>query len=74
MIRAARAHPSRAPYRTRMKQRPIAPRRHAVRITLILAVGVALVGVVMAETHDPIAIEPDAPRKDGAQVATFALG
>ena len=34
----------------------------------------AVVGVVMANAHDPVAIEPDAPRKDGASVATFALG
>lgn len=33
-----------------------------------------LIGAVMADTHVPVAIEPDAPRAGGAQVATFALG
>ena len=27
-----------------------------------------------ADTHVPVAIEPDATRADGAEVATFALG
>ena len=34
----------------------------------------ALLGAAMADAHDPIALEPDAPRADGAAVATFALG
>jgi len=45
-----------------------------MRILLTLAAGMALIGVVMAESHDPIALEPDAPRAGGASVATFALG
>jgi hypothetical protein len=45
-----------------------------MRLAAIVAVGIALIGVAMAETHDPVAIEPDAPRADGAEVATFALG
>jgi len=45
-----------------------------MRILLTLAAGLALIGVVMAKSHDPVAIEPDAARKDGAAVATFALG
>ena len=48
-----------------------------VSATFAVALAAALlllIGVVMAESHDPVAIEPDAPRKDGAAVATFALG
>ena len=41
----------------------------------VAAAGIAaFFGVVMADTHEPQAIEPDAPRPDGVQVATFALG
>jgi hypothetical protein len=45
-----------------------------MRFALAIAAGLTLVAVVMADSHDPVAIEPDAPRKDGAAVATFALG
>jgi len=45
-----------------------------VRIGIAFAAGLTLVAVVMADSHDPVAIEPDALRKDGASVATFALG
>ena len=40
------------------------------------AVGVLLVlmGVVMGDTHVPVAIEPDAKRPAGVEIATFALG
>ena len=41
---------------------------------LSLAAFVAVIGAVMADSHQPVAIEPDAPRAGGAQVATFALG
>jgi len=33
-----------------------------------------VIGVVMGDTHVPIAIEPDADRGVGVEVATFALG
>jgi hypothetical protein len=39
-----------------------------------LIASLILMGVVMAENHEPVGIAPDAPRKDGAQVATFGLG
>lgn len=45
-----------------------------MRIAVALIAAVALIGVVMAESHVPKAIEPDAPRAGGASVATFALG
>lgn len=45
-----------------------------MRIAVILLAGFALIGVVMAQSHDPVAIEPDAPRGAGVGVATFALG
>ena len=35
---------------------------------------VVFMGVVMGKSHEPVAIAPDAPRADGAGVATFALG
>ena len=39
------------------------------------ALALVLTGVVMADTHVPVARAPDAgPRAAGAQVATFALG
>ena len=31
-------------------------------------------GVVMGDTHVPVAIEPDAERAAGVEVVTFALG
>ena len=34
----------------------------------------AVIGVVMGDTHVPVAIEPDADRGKGVEVATFALG
>jgi hypothetical protein len=34
----------------------------------------ASLGVVMGETHVPTAIQPDAVRGAGVEVATFALG
>ena len=33
-----------------------------------------VIGVVMGDTHVPVAIEPDADRGVGVEVATFALG
>mgnify|MGYP001827700235 CR=1 FL=1 len=48
---------------------------HWTMTALLAAAAVAvLIGVVMADTHDPVAIEPDAPRANGTEVATFALG
>lgn len=41
---------------------------------LSMAALAVLIGVVMADTHEPVAIEPDASRADGVRVATFALG
>ena len=55
-------------------------RQPTSRMGLLPALGVALtlalvvIGVVMADTHVPIPIAPDAKPADGAQVATFALG
>jgi hypothetical protein len=57
-----------------VKPEASASRRSVMRLAAVLALATALIGVAMAETHDPVAIEPDAPRADGAQVATFALG
>ena len=45
-----------------------------MRVASALIAVLAVLGVVMAETHDPVAIEPDAPREAGVGVATFALG
>ena len=50
----------------------VAPARWPLVGTMLASL--AVVGVVMANAHDPVAIKPDAPRKDGASVATFALG
>jgi len=33
-----------------------------------------VIGAVMGESHVPVAIEPDAERGIGVEVATFALG
>ena len=38
------------------------------------AATLVLLGVAMGETHDPVAIEPDAKLPPGVQVATVALG
>ena len=46
----------------------------AVGTTAALVLPFVFLGVVMGDTHDPVAIEPDAPRGDGAAVATFAVG
>jgi hypothetical protein len=39
-----------------------------------LIVSFLLIGVVMADPHVPVAIEPNAARPAGVEVATFALG
>jgi hypothetical protein len=39
-----------------------------------LVTAVLCMGVVMGDTHVPVAIEPDAARPAGTEVATFALG
>ncbi len=44
------------------------------KIGIVLIAFLVLIGVVMGDTHVPVAIEPDADRPDGAEVATFALG
>jgi hypothetical protein len=41
---------------------------------LALVAVLACIGVVMADTHVPVAIEPDAAAGKGVAVATFALG
>ncbi len=43
-------------------------------IILAAALSLVVMGVVMADSHKPIAIEPDAALPKGTQVATFALG
>ena len=50
------------------------PRRLWSTLLLACALGLVLIGAVMADTHDPVAIAPDAPRAGGASVVTFALG
>lgn len=45
----------------------------AVPVATLLAT-LALIGVVMGGSHDPIAVQPDAKPADGARLATFALG
>lgn len=40
----------------------------------IACAAVLFIGVAMADTHDPVAIDPKDAAKDGAEVATFALG
>jgi len=57
-----------------MKQGAPLLRHLTMRTGLVVTVCIALIGVVMAESHDPVALEPDAPRLGGAEVATFALG
>lgn len=44
--------------------------------TLVFSTALALVviGAVMADSHVPVPIAPDAKPADGAQVATFAVG
>ena len=66
--------PLRVPILGAMKPTVVPVRRSPMRIAAIVAVGIALIGVAMAETHTPVALEPDAPRVGGASVATFALG
>ena len=39
-----------------------------------LCLAMVLPGAAMADSHDPVAIAPDAARAGGASVATFALG
>jgi hypothetical protein len=41
---------------------------------LALAAVFSILGAVMGDTHEPVAIEPDAKLAAGTQVATFALG
>jgi hypothetical protein len=43
-------------------------------LALAAALSVVVMGVVMADSHKPVAIEPDAAMPKGTQVATFALG
>jgi hypothetical protein len=64
-----------------MQPRSRFPRRRpaaAAAFLGVLALGgvVALLGAVAGEepSHEPVALEPDAPRQGGAAVATFALG
>jgi len=49
-------------------------RERALISVAALAAMLLLLGVVMGDTHDPVAIEPDAKLAPGVQVATFALG
>jgi hypothetical protein len=43
-------------------------------LALAAALSVVVMGVVMADSHEPVAIEPDAALPKGTQMATFALG
>ena len=50
-------------------------RRLLPYVGLAFALALVVTGAVMAETHVPVPIAPDAaPSAAGAQVATFALG
>jgi hypothetical protein len=43
-------------------------------LAAVAAVFLIVIGAVMGESHVPVAIEPDADRGAGVEVATFALG
>jgi hypothetical protein len=45
-----------------------------MRAALAAAAVLALIGVVMGKSHEPVPVAPDAPRAEGVAVATFALG
>ena len=53
-----------------------APSSTGILVGAGLGAGVllAFLGVVMAESHVPVAVPPDAPHAAGVEVATFALG
>ena len=57
-----------------MTARSSSPLGAAGGLTAAAAVLLILIGVVMGESHEPVAIEPDADRGAGVEVATFALG
>ena len=61
-----------------MRSRASPPRRGnaglAGGLTAAAAVLLIVIGAVMGESHVPVAIEPDAERGIGVEVATFALG
>ena len=57
-----------------MTARSSSPLGVAGGLTAAAAVLLILIGVVMGESHKPVAIEPDADRGAGVEVATFALG
>ncbi len=44
------------------------------KLAIALLGCLVLIGVVMGDTHVPVAIEPDAKLPEGVEVATFALG
>ena len=52
----------------------LAPSRRSLPVLAAAVGALALLGVVMADSHDPVAVEPDAKLAAGRQVATFALG
>ena len=43
-------------------------------LSLALVAAVLFAGVALGKRHDPVAVEPDAKRPKGVEVATFALG
>ena len=50
-------------------------RRSSTLYALVgVAISCAVLGVVMADSHDPIGVPADLVPVGGAQVATFALG
>ena len=57
-----------------MTARSFLPVGMAGGLTVAAVALLFLSGVVMGESHVPVAIEPDADRGVGVEVATFALG
>lgn len=57
-----------------MRTRPTTSRDVLPVLVLPAVLLLLVIGVVMADTHVPVAIEPDAALPTGAAVATFALG
>ena len=48
---------------------------HPLWLFALGAVAIAVLGgLAFGKRHDPVAVEPDAKRPDGVEVATFALG
>lgn len=57
-----------------MQERRSTTRRGLLGLALPVSLVLIVLGVVMADSHVPVAIEPDAPLAKGTQVATFAVG